>query len=523
VLGADGRPVAGRAIHMGERTADDRNNAATQDGTTGADGTVSFPVTNRTAPRIVIKETGDEGPRVVSIDLKAQQPCIFHVLAPDAFERSTRDDYETFLRNSCLDDKALAAVRKVGLDFSGGGKPLYDPNDNTIHGIGLGDDYDELMRGLIHELGHGMIARAIDPDKDVGGPHNNWEPVDPKKVKAGTAEQLAFEEGAADFLAMLYFRMHGQVYQKDLEDDVAAGHAIEANGKDASARTESVITRYLWSVYQPIIDGPDGPQKALADFLQTMTYEQRNAGYLEWGVKPARTIQDFIAARVKRAGDAKEGQRCGFAPVDLDKMRRLGDAYGVATIPRVNIEHRDGGDTLAMATPGVHDIPAGGAVVYQHGDVLGSGKIARTRVGGAGPATVSVDPDGGVTVKSGTAIVTDGSARTESLEVVPMGTAYIVRVEGDKQTVAVAHGKVEVTERAGAKRKVTVEEGKAVDWGAKDGFTAPRDGKEDLVRGKPEPAGAGGGGSSAFPFKVVAAIAIVLVLLVAAWRVKRKG
>lgn len=484
VLDARGQPLGGRDVSFGEDPGKGANFANTQRGQTGADGAITFNVQDPKAAGIIIKSSGPEGPRALSIRRNDFKGCVLHVVDEAGFEANIRDTYEDLLRKACVSAEDLTKVRGVGFDFSGGGKPLYDPGDNIIHGLSVSDDYGELTRGMIHELSHGMIARAIDASKDVGGKHNNWVPVDPKDAKGrhGTPEAVAFEEGAADFVAMLYFHAKGEVYQADLADDVAAGRAIDANGKAASARTESVITRYLWSVYQPIIEGsPDGPALALADFLRTMSHAPRQARFGTAFTDPVRTIHELIAQRIQRDGNASERAACGFAPIDLERAKRLAEAYGLVDVPPVQTVN-DSPDALARLTPGDHAIPAGTEVILQDGArLLDQGKLGRTRLGGKSPARFRVDPDGRATLLEGQAIVTDGPARTEAIDVVPMGTGYTLRVQDGGHTVAVDHGQVDVVERAGG-RRVSVAAGQAVTFSAGAGFSVPSDAQDELTR-----------------------------------------
>jgi hypothetical protein len=501
-------------MHFGEATGDKANPYANaQDLKTGDDGTVTFKVANHQAASISVSERGPEGSRGFAMDRAKQRECVFRVLDEAGFEGAIKDDYDGFLTSTCLDKDTRASVRKIGFDFSGGGKPLYDPNSGKIQGVGIGEDYDELIRGMIHEMSHGLIAVAIDPGKDVGGGHNNWEPIDPAKVKAGTPEELAFEEGIADFIAMLYFKQRGEVYQSDLGDATITGKAIEANGRDKSARTESVITSYLWDLYRPVIEsGPAGAQMALADFLQTLTYERRQATFGSWSTKPARTIHDFISARIKRSADAAEQKQC-YGAIEAQKVRDIANAYGFTEPPKVQAGPE--GERILQA--GVHDLPPGSDATFQNGATyLDDGRISKATVRGGGQ--IEIEGDGGMTLRRGTAVVTDGPARTVELNMVPMGTAYLVTVEGDRSTVAVAKGSVEVVERGGAGRKITLAAGQAADYTAKAGFAAPRDAAKDLARAAPPTPKAPGtqaAGSVPWPAIIGCGAALLLVLVLA--------
>jgi hypothetical protein len=504
VVDIAGKPLAGKKLTFGEYKENPAKTWTQRvEGTSGADGTVRFSVIDQRADSISFFTNAPEGARKLNWTKESQPECLIYSFDEPTFEAWVAGSYADLLRKACFSEDEIKAVTAIPFEGGRTGTPRF--SDGKIEYSGVLEDPAELLQTAIHEYGHGISKNVLDTWKEAGGPHNNWVPVDPAKASgwAGTPETVAFEEALADFMAMLHFRDRGQTYQGgEFEDSRSAERALDANGMDSAARTEGVITTALWDLYRPIIEsGPDGPAKALADLRATIGYPQKAASLGGFATNPVRTIRDFLAQRVKRAGDAAEkGLACGYSELGADKVQRIGEIYGLT--PRREVKpalRTDDAVPMAMAVPdvtavGVHVIPKGAEVTIDD-YAADYGKVSRFRAGGDVPTEIEIEADGQPTVRSGTAVAIDGPARTVDLNVVPMGTELVVTVAGDKQTVLVAHGGAEVVERAGQGRRVTLTAGQAVDWTAAAGFAAVRDAAAEIDRLRRSATAAPGGAS----------------------------
>jgi hypothetical protein len=472
----------------------------------GADGTVEFPVSNRSASEISVNVRDGSKQSALKIKIEAQGECKLLLYDAGEAEQNVKDEYADLLANACLGADEIARIRAIEFDPTASGTPKFDPETNKIEGSASGP-WDETGRTLFHEFGHAISDQIIDPTwgfvkgwplvgKHAGGSHNNWvvnqyidatgPDVDP--------EQLAFEESLADFLAMLHYARRGQVYQEDLANPARAMEHLQGNPGTGS-RTEGVITSFLWEYYRPLIEsGPDGPARALGDFIRVTRYNARTS--VIHGA-PARSINEFIAAAAKSAG---ESHPCKAGPGQTAPLTDLAGRYGFGNAPPPTVQlqpvkptnpteveqliNKLGHDaSRVILEPGkLFDLPAGsitGTVTRYAPDYVTSGRMMRADFLPTVDAQFGVDGDA-LILKKGSARVIDGAVQTPTLRVNPQGTEIVITILADgREMVVVAGGAAEVVLIAGGP-PVVLRQGQAIETKAGGGLLAPRDGESDL-------------------------------------------
>ncbi|HTM22716.1 MAG TPA: hypothetical protein VL172_19470, partial [Kofleriaceae bacterium] len=345
-----GQPIAGTEVTFAEAAPPGAGQQWTgeQHAPTGTDGTVEFPVANRQAEALLVSVRNAAGRTIhkVRLDLHAQPgECVLKVYDAGEAERHVKDEYADLLGRACVSADEIARLRAIQMDPATTGKPRFDPEANTVQGT-IEGPWDETGATLFHELGHAISDQILDPTwgfvkgvplvgKFAGGSHDPWT-ANQYKDEWGPdvdPEELAFEEGLADFMAVLQYARRGQVYDPELLGVERAEQAINGAGAGSASRIEGVVTSFLYQYYKPLIEsGPDGPAQALGDFIRVLRYDPRTARIHG---TPARTLPQFIAAAARAAGEQHPCKAAQTAP-----LGDLANRYGLGAAPPATVHLR---------------------------------------------------------------------------------------------------------------------------------------------------------------------------------------
>jgi hypothetical protein len=490
VLELDGSPVANAEIVFAEKHAGETTLSARQNVRTDARGAISVAVGDRRASELVLRAPASPGYPVrtlrVAVDRQPEQ-CVLRVMNGADAETFVKDRYIDLLGNGCVSPEQLADIRAVSFDTTSPvDVPQYDAEGKVVKLGSMDGDWSELERTLFHEFGHAISDSVIDPGgwyvkgfplagKYVGGSHDNWKPNEQRDGWGPDidAEQLAFEEGLADFLALIYYRSLGQSYQSDLDTDARAIQALRDSGADTGARTESVVTRFLAELYADELGtGPAGAARVMGDLIKTITHADRN----DWFGTPARTIREFIASKARR--NREETDDCSVAGADL---KSVSGKFGFAAGSALRLDPTEPGEP---ARARVRDVaitmgwqPGQANVVPKPGQDLEvePGQAAMqfeifdadfpmsgaTRVITFSPdrrTRFRLDGQNAMFVSEGFAHVRGGDVATPHGRVEHKGTEYVVEVTARSTRVAVATGAVVVAPTTGAPHELAAGE-----------------------------------------------------------------
>jgi hypothetical protein len=560
VIDLDGNSVPNVKIRFGEYDKADSinpNNSASAN--TDDKGRVSFSVNNRQTPfvKIIFKAASGYYNSTLTIPaLDANRPCIVKVVNDEQIEKHIKSEFTDFLKDACLTEDQIAKVQDVKFVFGADvTNSQYDPELKSMM-INSGDldaGWDSLRRALFHEFGHYISDSIMDPSswyfkgypmfgKRTGGKHDNWTINDGGKGEF-VPEQVAFEEGFADFMASLYFASIGEVYQENLTTPDAATNALRELGKENGDRIEGVISTFLLEYYKDQIEsGAKGPAQAFGDFIRAAQYEQRHA--MTWLGVPARTAQEFIAAKINT--DQNDGE-FACSPKNPPDLAALVNKYGlngkgehvVKIVPTTEadiekaknvvgtMDFDDVDPTLLGNMIPIPDtsyrFPAGSGVPVVEmfpSDFASGGKVERVAFNPEVTNMFSVDASSGLlSIEEGEAEISDASIMTPNLRIDHKDTRYVVKVGGDREIISSTEGIVELSELGGQGSSYALFEGLSVAYAVDTGFSENIDEQKEVS--------AEDGEMSDKDVKQAnragwAAIIIVLVAL-AAWYLRKKA
>jgi hypothetical protein len=488
VVDVEGHPLEGVHVGYGEHRKGDAPNAPSASAklVTDRNGLVSVSVRKRDSESVkfgVSERSRFEfhsAPVERSRD-NAASDCTIVLLSGDAFANLLRTEMFDLFAKTCLPRGDIEGIKSAKITtepaYEGQTASVYLSNDQTLHVLPrlLDGEWPEARREGFHEFSHWISDHLIDPGKKTRGTHNNWVATGDSLSPVIDGRQTAFEEGAADFIAYLYFKAKGEDYQRDLNQQVAVASLQQPVNVGRADRVEGAVTAFLLDYYKKEIDkGPQGIANVLSDFVSTIKRRAGPGPVRLLGASPARTIREFIAS--KASALAKGEQACGV-PLDeggRDALNALIGVYGFedglpfcqltttddAALARFAAENGIDRTVLAPGTfaptPGKrYAIPVNTgevSVVTPSHEALMRGKIPTARFKNDVPAGFTVSPDGRVRIDQGAAVVTDGPVDAGPVHVNDDGTEYLVEVTSERTTVTVADGRVTLS--AGAAKVV---------------------------------------------------------------------
>ena len=473
VVDLDGNTVKNQKVSYaeytegGHETSPDTGSA--QSGTTDDNGQVQFSVKNKFANSVNFIFRGGDGYYKSNNRVYAdnQKECVIKTYTNSQVESYIKKEYKNFLQNACLPQELINKVDEAQFNFdSDVDTSQYDGSKMQISKGELdGGDWETLQRTLFHEFSHYLSEKIIDPSKNVGGHHNNWAPNEDKswwQFTKSDPEELAYEEGLADFMSMLYFQSKGEVYQSDYATDSTAKTFIVNNGKDKGSKTEGVVTSFLYSYYKPQLGEQNGAAHALGDFIKSGTYERRNRDGTA-----ARTIKEFIVQKIK--SDRETPNECS-SKSQMPNIADLSHDFGFDSDQgyklTVDLLTKDDTNDVILLNPTPDQLtPASllqigipyelrtntGEPVLEYfpGDYASTGTNQRITFK-PGASSFELTQDNVVIIRNGTAYVVDASVKTPHIRINHRDTQYIVEVSDTKDTVTVINGSVDMSDSGGA-------------------------------------------------------------------------
>jgi hypothetical protein len=496
-----GNPITGTEVIFGEYTNNPLSPDSNQNITTDDQGQVEVSLQNQRVSSVKFIVRQNNGFYRANKEIKADQAyqdCVVTVYTNEMLEKWIKDQYKDFLKDACLPADLIKKIDDIEFEFDADvSNSQYDPETKKMQ-ISSGDtssDWDTLSKALMHEFAHYISDSIIDPSswyikgyplfgKYAGGSHDNWTPhkktdewgpdVDP--------EQLAFEEGLADFIAAMYYQSQGQVYQSDLQDPQRAMAEIAKNPGQAVV-IEGAITNFLMEYYKnQAASGKKGAAQAVGDFIRATTYESRHA--LTWLGVPARTIKEFIASKAKSL-KKDPANACTFA--DMPDLSALVAKYGIngSSQGKIKFEPKDGQqhDQIKQTIGGMdfsnadsytinnlipmpnvqYEFPAGTGPIFQiiPDNYATDGEAPRVGFSPEVTNIFSVDPSNMISMQQGRAHVTDTIVQTDNLIFEDDGTDYLIEVKDGQETFKVLTGRVLVTNKNDSTQVLTLAENQA--------------------------------------------------------------
>ncbi|MBI4399426.1 hypothetical protein HY570_01630 [Candidatus Micrarchaeota archaeon] len=502
------KPIDGAIIKYSFRT--DKNDPVGSGGEsiTREDGAYSFIVPRSGVRKIIVSIENVNDPEsyrvtnTLNVYNGKLDECSFIIYNSNQVEKRIKSEFENFLRDACFPPELVAKVKDAKIKFTkeGDSKSYYVASEKTLY-ISEGDlksGWEELQRSLGHEFGHWIIDNLMDESKYyvkgiplkgkiTGGSHDTWKPttsdswwVDPEKT--------AFDEGTAEFFALLYFKSKGLRYDGDLESPDKAMRVLSEN-QGKGTYTEGVIASFLYQYYKNAINDPNSkPAKVFGDF-----YHSTKNGIGRIFGRPPRTAQEFIAARSKASGNWD----CKVE--DNGNLIGLGDDFGLTEAGGTKLTVEEGkvdsdpekvGVSSSALKAGQQIIvpPSSGLISIKSVDrnSLENGKVPIVYLGD-GENDVQIAEDGKtVILNKGKAYVIDGKIRTPNIEINDLGTEYVVEYNPDaglnifEESITVIDGEIEVVFESMGGQRVLVKAGEAVDVKEINGISQPR--KADLAK-----------------------------------------
>ncbi len=482
VIDLDGNPIKNGKILYGEYTKSETAHDSSKTGNTNDNGEIEFQVTNTHSKSVNFIFTGGDGyyKSATRIYADGQKECKITAYKNDQIGPQIKGKFIDLLKNACMPQDLINKINDAKFNFdSDVDTSQYDGKEIKIAKGELGGDWETLERTLVHEFGHYLSEKLIDADKSVGGKHNNWEPNEDKswwQFTKSDPEELAFEEGLADFMAMLYFQAKEEVYQEDYATNTHAINFLSSNGKDKGGKTEGVVTSFLYEYYKNQLKEEKGAARAFGDLVRSATYEPRkNSG------TPARTIKDFIIQKI-RTDKNEQSNECSpksQMPNIADLSRKYGfesdEKYKLTVDSLTKVEAND----VEILSPPPDALSPGffleklipyelrtntqaPALISYPSDYATSG-IERRITFKPGTASFEIGQDNVVLIKNGSAFVIDADVRTHLIKINHKQTKYLVEVSGDRESVTVLDGSADVSD---ANAQVSLNSGENVDYTA---------------------------------------------------------
>ncbi|MGV8121444.1 MAG: tetratricopeptide repeat protein [Candidatus Xenobiia bacterium LiM19] len=424
--------------------------------TSGDDGTVFVPFPAGQKVNVIFRD-----PDCLIFTRQATVPAEVKVLCTslEAYAKKLKQDMADFLKKGGFSDNEVEKVLKAKLNFNAAvTTPAYDPMNKEIQFNGSSVKYvkelDSIKRVMAHEMSHFIMDSLVDPSgyyvkgyplmgKYVGGSHNTWVPAQDQ------SKELAFEEGAAEFFAQLFYRSQKSEYDKNFDNATMSGEAASKYVADGNI-IEGNIASFLSAYYK---DDLDNPQKVYRDFAGTI---KEHAAF--WtSITPARTIEEFLDVKInsKKPGIKYEGDLSKLA--SQYKITASNVWEGVAASPEAmkSVKVMRGGSTLAfnssmeLKKSDVIEVPEGVTVAFQgfRDGYFSNGEKKWVSLGpGKHRIRISENYDY-VQVEYGKAqFVNAGAVSADGESVInPSGTSFIIDAGKGKETaVRVVEGNITV-------------------------------------------------------------------------------
>ena len=516
----EGNRLSGIEVTVGEYGANPTAAVSSSVYTTNAEGELVANVLNRSSASINFIFRGNNEYYLANhkMFVEKQNECVITAYTNKQVEDYIKKEYTELFKNACVPQEVIDKINAATFEFSANvATSQYDPENKKML-ISEGDmkgGWETLRRSLLHEFGHYVSDSVLDPSsfyvkgvpffgKYVGGEHNTWAPSGDGWVIDG--QETAFEEGFADFFAVLYFASKGEQYDPDFETDTKALQVLTSEGITKGVRTEGVITSFLYEYYKDQIK--ENPSHALGDFVRSMTYDKRNNFF---GGTPARTVQDWVVQNAKSKNHETPSE-CTYtnAPDIVPLARKYGfDSDGLYKLKVNKIRETDDtrpfiGDQppdlsphnilLNLATPYKLPQESGQVTLESYPEDFTTTGTVRRITFSEGTNEFRIDPDNTVVIINGSAHVLDASVRTQRIRIDHMETEFMVSVSENSDEVIVLDGSVEVVDNQS--RTITLQKYQKV---SHDGTTFSEVQSVDQNSIKPFWVSSSGGSSSTSP------------------------
>jgi len=480
VIDLEGNPIKNGKILYGEYTKSETAQDSSKTGNTNDKGEVEFQVANTHSKSVNFIFTGGDGyyKSITRIYAADQKECKITAYKNDQIGPHIKKKFTDLLKNACMPQDVINKINEANFNFdSDVDTSQYDGKEIKIAKGELGGDWETLERTLVHEFGHYLSEKLIDSDKSVGGKHNNWEPNEDKswwQFTKSDPEELAFEEGLADLMAMLYFQAKGEVYQDEYATNTHAMNFLTSNGKDKGGKTEGVVTSFLYEYYKNQLKEKDGAARAFGDLVRSATYEPRkNSG------TPARTIKDFVIQKI-RTDKNEQPNECSSKskmPDIADLSRRYGfesdEKYKLTVDSLTKVEADDveiinpppnalsPGFFLELGIPyELRTRTAAPTLISYPSDYATSG-VERRIIFKPGASSFEIGSGNIVLIKNGNALIIDADVRTPRIKINHKQTKYLIEVSNDSESVTILDGSADVSD---ASAQVSLNSGENVEY-----------------------------------------------------------